>query len=294
VAQELTTGQQTVAMVEAAPLEIRANVAHKADVAGEYDQRLRPDMLGRAARLAVAAWALAVNGDHSQLTSLGPADVLYWLLHPVRKPWQVAPGLVVTRIDVWGLDPEAGPPDLDVSFRFSGRRRYDDRQQAAGDSGDQTMFHGMFTMVLAGGGPAPWQLKTAHISTLDDYYGYVFTSRAETAGEFRRRTGSAATPVRASLPRTYRLVTGFAEHDEKFGSSATLDVQRDAPPEREEAAELLSPAIEAELTRALGQGDWRPSMNWLDVVELLVAPGESQPSAASDLQVADDRSAAAP
>ncbi len=274
MAQELTTEQQTLAMVDAAPLELRADVADKADVAGEDDQRLSPDMLGRTARLAVAAWALAVNGDQSTLTSIGPAGVLYWLLHPVRNPWQVAPGLVVTRIDVWGLDPQARPQELDLSFRFAGRRRYDDPQKSTGDSGEQTMFHGMFTMTLDGRGSWPWQLKSAHISTLDEYYGYVFTSRAETAGEFRRRTGSAAEPVRACLPRTYRLVTGFAEHDEKFGSCATVDVQRDAPPEREEAAELLGPAIDAELARALGQGDWRPSMNWLDVVELLVAPAD--------------------
>ncbi len=72
-------------------------------------------------------------------------------------------------------------------------------------------------------------------------------------------------------------MTGFAEHDEKFGSSATVDVRRDVPPEREEAAELLGPAIDAEVTRALGPGDWRPSMNWLDVIELLVATADERP-----------------
>ena len=154
MAQDLTTEQQTLAMVEAAPLEIRDDVASKARVAAEDDQRLSLDMLGRTARLAVAAWALAVNGDHSTLTNIGPADVLYWLLHPVRKPWQVGPGPVVTRIDVWGLEPDARPPELQLSFRFSGRRRYDDGQKASGDSGGQTMFQGIFTMALAGRGSA--------------------------------------------------------------------------------------------------------------------------------------------
>ena len=69
-------------------------------------------------------------------------------------------------------------------------------------------------MVLTGRASWPWQLKTAHISTLNDYCGYVYTSRSETAKEFRARTGSAAEPVRGGPPRTYRLVTGFAEHDE--------------------------------------------------------------------------------
>ena len=147
MAQELTTEQQTLAMAEAAPLEVWKNVADKAAVASDDDQRLSPEALGRTARLAVAAWALAVNGDHATLTGLGPADVLYWLLHPVRKPWQVSPGPVVTRIDVCGLDPEARPPELDLSFRFTGRKRYDDRRQATGDPGGQAMFRGRFTMI---------------------------------------------------------------------------------------------------------------------------------------------------
>src|SRR5580658_1323345 len=143
-------------MVEAAPLELRQNVADNADVAGDDDQRLSPGNVCRTARQAVAAWALAVNGDHSTLTRLGPADVLYWLLHPVRKPWQVGPGPVVTRIDVWGLEPEATPPQLDLSFRFSGRTRFDDVQKESADSGGPTMFQGIFTLVLAGRGSWPW------------------------------------------------------------------------------------------------------------------------------------------
>jgi hypothetical protein len=271
VAPENTTECDARAMVLAAPLEIPRNVAAKADVASDNDVRLSEEALARTARQAVAAWAMAVNGHHDALVLIGPADVLYWLLHPVRKCWQIAPGPVVTRITVWDLDPEESPPELSLSFRFTGAARYDDLQAAAGSRGE-TEFQGILTLAVSGPDARPWQLKDARISTLDDYYGYVFTSRAETPEEFRRRTRSAAGPVRSGPPRTYRLTTGFAEHDVKFGSSATVDVQRDAPPGREDAAGLIWPAIEAETARALGEGSYRPSINWLDVVELLAEP----------------------
>ena len=112
-------------------------------------------------------------------------------------------------------------------------------------------------------------------ATLDRYLGYVYTSRRETPQEFAKRTGSTATPAVAAGPmRSYRLVTGFAEHDEKFGSAAEVIVSRSTPPTRSEAERLIYPAIWTEVTRALGEGDWRPSMNWLDLIELLEAPPE--------------------
>ena len=67
----------------------------------------------------------------------------------------------------------------------------------------------------------------------------------------------------------YRLTAGFAEHDERFGSSATADVQRESAPTRDEAEKLVWPAVEEVTRQALGDGDWRPSLNWLDVIELL-------------------------
>ena len=96
-----------------------------------------------------------------------------------------------------------------------------------------------------------------------EFHGYVFTSRRETPPEYRRRVGS---------PRVFRVTAGFAEHDERFGSSASIEVRRDTPPTREEAEDLVWPAIWQVTRGALGEGDWRPSLNWLDVVELLDGP----------------------
>jgi hypothetical protein len=47
-----------------------------------------------------------------------------------------------------------------------------------------------------------------------------------------------------------------------------VEVVRQAAPDRDEAVRLVWPAVEAETSRALGEGDWRPSLNSLEVVEL--------------------------
>jgi hypothetical protein len=103
----------------------------------------------------------------------------------------------------------------------------------------------------------------------DAFHGYAFTSRREAPDEYRTRTGRPNPPAPTGAARTFRLVAGFAEHDERLGSRATVDVRRPAAPTRAEAVKLIWPAVEAETTRALGEGDWRPSLNWLDVIELL-------------------------
>jgi hypothetical protein len=66
----------------------------------------------------------------------------------------------------------------------------------------------------------------------------------------------------------FRVTAGFAEHDERLGSSASVEARRDTGPGPAEAEELLWPAVWAETVRRLGEGDWRPSLYWLDVVEV--------------------------
>ena len=108
--------------------------------------------------------------------------------------------------------------------------------------------------------------------------GYVFTSRRETPEEYRRRTASAGSPAGSSTgspaaagpaQRVFRLTAGFAEHDERLGSSASVEVRRETPPSLAEAERLIWPAVWEVTISALGDGDWRPSLNWLDVIELL-------------------------
>jgi hypothetical protein len=82
-----------------------------------------PAMAAREARLAVAAWATAVNGDDTRLASMADPDAAHWLLYPVRKAWAIAPRPVVTEITIWTVKPAAEPPELGVTWRFTGRQR---------------------------------------------------------------------------------------------------------------------------------------------------------------------------
>jgi hypothetical protein len=234
-------------------------------------------MAGKAARLAVAAWVTAVNGDEPALAAMADGDAAHWLLNPVRKEWVIAAGPLVTAIVISGVDPAADPPELRVTWRFTGRQRIEPAL-GPGDAvpwdwtdGEQ-IFAGLLTLELSGSGASPWRLTYGHVETLDAHLGYTFVSRFETPEEYRRRTGTSAGAGVLVPTDTYRLDAGFAEHDEKFGSSARLEVSSDPAPTREEAEKLIWPAIWAETHRALGEGEWRPSLGWLDMIQLLGPP----------------------
>jgi hypothetical protein len=172
----------------------------------------------------------------------------------------------VTLIQIRGFEPDAESPRVRVSWRFAGRRRFIDPGPNAKAEGENT-FVGLLDLTLTGSGQ--WQLSSGHVETLDGYLGYVFTSRRETPDEYRKRTGSSVLPDSARNHRVFRLTSGFAEHDEKLGSMASVEVRRETAPTRDEAEKLIQPAIWDATVQTLGDGDWRPSMNWLDVIELL-------------------------
>ena len=274
--------RETAGLVERAKLEVSPAVSETMRNAGSHDDRLDAAHVTHAARLAVASWLRAVDGDGTALTALAEPEAVHWLLHPVRKNWQVAPGPSVTRIRIWGLEADTDPPKLNLSFQFTGHRQFADPDPAAPDLADpsladrttaaaaasaETVFAGLLSLVLQGTGP--WRLASGHVQTLDEFLGYTFTSRQETPGEYAERMGSLEPPEAAGPPRRFQLTAGFFEHDVRFGSSVTIEVQREAAPARDEAVQLVWPAIEQETARALGEGDWRPSLSSLTVVELL-------------------------
>jgi hypothetical protein len=173
-----------------------------------------------------------------------------------------------------------------VEFEFSGRRRFADAPGRSRDQADgETLFAGLLQLTQAGDGS--WRLTSGQVKTLDEYLGYVFTVRWETSEEYGRRAagspgqahpgpaGARPREAAAGPARGFRLLAGFAEHDEKFGSSAEVTLRRETAPTRTEAVELIWPAIEEETARALGPGDWRPSLNWLELIELLDAPPDA-------------------
>ena len=261
------TADESITMVQAASLEVYPSVAEVMRLAGARDNRLGADIVTRTARLAVAAWVMAVDGDEATITAIARPEAAYFLMHPGQESWQVTPGPKVTRISVTGLDTDASPPELRVKFEFTGRRRFEDPRKAGADG--EMQFTGILSLTLHDAGSWPWQLTSGHVATLDEFLGYVFTSRRESPEEHRRRTSSSTGPAAAEPPATFRLVAGFAEHDERLGSSASVDVHLETAPTREEAEKLVWPAIWAECLRALGPGEWRPTMLWLDLIELL-------------------------
>ena len=240
------------------------------------DARLSADQVVAAARHAVAAWLSAVAGDDAALAAMASSDVARWLLHPLRENWQVAPGPVVTDIQIWRLEADANQPLMNVSIRFSGRQVFDDHVEGSGPGAPSTDdvidFAGRFELALADA--VGWRLVSGRVETLDDFYGYVFKSQHETADEYLARTGTIWTTERAGpseaagSPRTFRITAGFAEHDVRFGASASVQVQRPTAPSRDEAEQLVWPAVEEATVNALGEGDWQPSLNWIDVIEL--------------------------
>ena len=99
--------------------------------------------------------------------------------------------------------------------------------------------------------------------------------RAQVAETMRHAAASddrlAADPVRQAA-RLELAGPGSQPWRVSFGSSVQLEVRQQAALDRDEAVRLGWPAIERQIAQALGEGDWRPSLSWLDVVELLDKP----------------------
>jgi hypothetical protein len=296
------------AAVEGVPLDICPGPAEAMTEVGE--ERFSSGNVVRAVRVAVAAWMAAVNGDDSVLRALteparsgndgGDADggdVAYYLLHPVRKDWVIAPGPEVTGIELLRLDVSGDVPELSIRWRFGGYQRCADPVIPPGwtGSGDRD-YVGLADLAFDESRPFPWRLSRGQVKTADEYYGYTFTARDETPEEYWTRTGSAGPLARTGLPAstavpvsaaalvpggTYRLLASFAEHDHKFGGDATSNVDSDVPLSREEAQRLAEEAIDAEARRRVAsiypddgaEMEVRPSLNTLRVIRLLeVAP----------------------
>ena len=186
---------ESAGLVAAASLEVSPAVAETMRQAGARDTYFGAEAVTGAVRRAVAGWVLAVGGDETALAAVAEPQAAHFLLHPSGGRWQVAPGPAVTLIQVWGFEPEAEPPRVRVSWRFTGRRRFIDPGPNATAEGEKT-FVGLLDLTLTGSGQ--WQLSSGHVDTLDGYLGYVFTSRRETPDEYRKRTGSAAVPAPAA------------------------------------------------------------------------------------------------
>jgi hypothetical protein len=239
--------------------------------AARRDPRLEPDGVIAAVRSVVAAWVLAADGDGSRLAGLAAAPAAQRLISPAMERWSVGPAPLITQIEVRAFEqPDGQPPQLRVRFDCDGSQRFADESQPP----VQTSLVAVLELAFASAGPHPWLVQSGHVSTLDKFLGYQFTSRRECAAEYRERTGSLAPDAAIRPTGRYKILARFAEHDERFSSWAETEVGRGTPPSRTEAEQLIWPAIEAETARALGPGDWRPSLLYMDLIELAGADHE--------------------
>ena len=202
-----------------------------------------------------------------------------WLISPAMERWSVGPAPLITQIDVRAFEqPDGRPPQLRVRFDFDGGQRFADESRACRSRPRSSPCLSLPSPVTA---PRPWLVHSGHVWTLDKFLGYQFTRRRERAGEYRERTGSLAPDAAIRPTGRYKILARFAEHDERFSSWAETEVVRAAPPSRAEAEQLIWPAIDAETARALGPGDWRPSLLYIDLIELVGEEHEPEAPTAS-------------
>ena len=124
------------------------------------------------------------------------------------------------------------------------------------------MFVGLLNLTLDDADQQTWRLASGHVRTLDEFLGYVFTSRRETPEEHRERTGSSASPPgRGGAPGRvpFLIRAGYADHDVRFGSSVTIEVRQESAPTREEAVRLGRSGYRGRDLAGTGRGRLRSS-----------------------------------
>jgi hypothetical protein len=153
-----------VKIAEVADLEFTGDARSAANDLSLADGRFAPDVVEVAARRAVAAWAIAVDGDASRLRALADPRAVGELLHPgdpSRRTRLVIRGPQVKGIRIAGLDAAATPPTMTLDVDLAGRRYVQQRDTAAIVSGSQTRvvnFTERWMMALTGDAAQPWRL----------------------------------------------------------------------------------------------------------------------------------------
>ncbi len=243
------------------------------------------DFMVASVRRVIAAWVAAIGGDERELAAMARPEAIQALLHPrhsgadAERTQVVVGGLRVRGITFRRIDADAVPPAVRIWFEYSGRRYIEGVDPASPGSGHrdtEDRFADDWTLTLDGPAPWPWRLADGFTWRLFSFLGYDFVSRRETPEEYRKRTSEeTARPDSARPGRCFEIRADFAEHDERISGAVMTVVERETRPTREDADELISPAIQAEVIRRLGPGDWLPSLNYLEVRELLGEPPAS-------------------
>jgi predicted lipid-binding transport protein (Tim44 family) len=128
------------------------------------DGRFAPDILEIAARRAVSAWAVAVDGSNAELRKLASPEAVSELLHPgdpSERTRLVVRGVSVQRIRVVGLDAGATPPSMTIDVDLRGRRYIEERDTTRVLFGSPTRLVGFterWTLSLSGNEAEPWRI----------------------------------------------------------------------------------------------------------------------------------------
>jgi predicted lipid-binding transport protein (Tim44 family) len=153
-------------IAEVADLQYDGDAHSAANDLSVADGRFAPDVLEVAARRAIDAWAMAVDGDDTPLKAIATPHATRELLYggdTSEHTRLVVRGPEVKRIRIVGLDAGAEPPTMTMEVDISGRRYVEDRDTAAVLAGSKTRatsFTERWTLSLTKNERQPWRITS--------------------------------------------------------------------------------------------------------------------------------------
>ena len=278
---------ESLASVAGAEIEYWVSASEAVLTAGIADPRFEPEAIETSVRAAITAWVCAVaeassdDGD-AMLGLVASSDVAGAMLHPPSKIAGRAGTRIVVRAPLvrfcWiqRFRRDGAGAELDLEFLYAGQRWVQDADTAAVLSGergtDEAMsaeeywtFSESWTLAL---GEGRWQIRRSESGTLADALGYQYMVRPETLEEFTHRTGLAK-PAGVPAVRRFLLVAHAVDADVGYGNTTSLIVSRPSPPNRDQARELVLPAVLADMRHSRGEMVFQPGFRALEARQLL-------------------------
>jgi predicted lipid-binding transport protein (Tim44 family) len=151
-------------VAEVADLQFTGDAQSAANDLSLADGRFAPDVLEIAARRAIDAWALAVDGNDAILTQVATPAAAQELLYANDTSGHVrvvVRGPVIKRIRIVGLDAGAQPPTMTIEVDITGRRYLEDRDTTAvlaGSRSRTSSFTERWTFALTSDEAQPWRI----------------------------------------------------------------------------------------------------------------------------------------
>jgi hypothetical protein len=150
-------------LAEVVPAELPDDLRVAALDLAAFDGRYAPDVLEAAAQRTVAAWAEAIDGNHSTLVALAGGGNTTLLLHPDRDDHHrlVVRGPRLRQLRIVDLRPKGTPPGMTVEATITGRRYLEHRANGAvlvGSRDHDATFTVRWDLVLSDDPSVPWRI----------------------------------------------------------------------------------------------------------------------------------------